>query len=1154
MITEFLKQHTKINWYPRKDYGLTFTGLYIGKGKNAIEIVVANSTNTPNNQLLQRSWKERRSGRASPVLLVVLSKSDVSLCGPTGDTPSVYRSKDIKQIERLCNEVLELPDRHAALEFLTKALRSLETELPGINNEGMLALHELAHGVKQRSDWEEAHAKATRALGRRNKELLTALGFQTEQLDTKTQLLRGKDRRMALAIILLGTETPEVKYERFSNLSPISYALKKADDEQLLWVIVLKGNWIRLYSTDINCGVGRKGRTETYIECQLSLLSSDHLSYLWLLFSADALVPQSGSLQEIIDDSERFAGNLAERLRERIYNDVVPTLSQGIAEVRNIKTFTAKDLSETYEMALIILFRLLFVAYAEDRDLLPYQTNRNYRNHSLKDKAQDLAKQVANNVPIAEGNHHWHEIVLLWSAVAIGNRDWGVPAYDGGLFTEKPEILPAGSMISELVLPNEIFGKVLRDLLVIDTKENTIGPVDFRSLGVREFGTIYEGLLESELAVAEDNLVIKSSGNDAGTFFPAKNGVEPDICKGSVYLHNQSGIRKSSGSYYTKSFVVEHLLDGALIPALNSHLDRLDELDDTSAAEAFFDFRVADIAMGSGHFLIGAIDAIEKYMSHYLAKRNLPGIQQELIELHNTASEQLKYFGSPTNIEDGQMLRRLIARRCIYGVDINSLSVQLARLAIWIHTFVPGLPLSFLDRNLVHGNALVGIGNIDEVETFLNMLSLPLFPINAEKLLGQAEQPLRRLANANDATLRDIEDARNHHLEVKKLVDSTKGLFDMISAQLLSDDSKEKNYLIEQWFVHSDDEQVYSSILKAQQNLKGLDVLHFPVAFPEVFLRQRSGFDVILGNPPWEEATIEEHAFWARHFPGLRGKKQEVQEVQKSHFRKERPDLVMSYEVEQRRNALLRRTLLSGNYPGMGSGDPDLYKAFCWRFWNLTTNKGGLIGVVLPQNAFVAKGSTVFRKNIFSNSSRVDVTTLINRGGWVFSDVHNQYIIGLVCIEHGIPNTQSIRIKGPYTSVNELIEHSSQITIAFSCEQVFLWNDTASLPLLPDNDSLEIFAQLRKYPRLDLTESDEGGGGGEHVPTENWMQHFRKVLWISTTNQTVESASTNRTTRHLAKKSNEFGRYDKFGWLLASIQRGVISSMESRYRDILCMG
>lgn len=287
----------------------------------------------------------------------------------------------------------------------------------------------------------------------------------------------------------------------------MSYALTKADAENLRWVVLVQGNRLRLPSTAFDTGVGRRGRTETYIECQPSLLADEHLPYLWLLYSAEALAPD-GSLRQILAGSERFAGDLAEQLRERIYDFVVPELAQGIAAARNLPNPTTEDLGRTYEMALTVLFRLLFIAYAEDRDLLPYRFNEAYRRRSLKQKAQELAACVANGTPIAEGDFHWQDVALLWQAVAAGNKEWSVPAYDGGLFTDDATVSRAGAELATITLPNETFEAALRGLLVIETPEGVPGPVDFRSLGVREFGTVYEGLLESELALAETDLTL----------------------------------------------------------------------------------------------------------------------------------------------------------------------------------------------------------------------------------------------------------------------------------------------------------------------------------------------------------------------------------------------------------------------------------------------------------------------------------------------------------------------------------------------------------------------------------------------------------------------------------------------------------------------
>ena len=1039
--------------------------LYIGKGTHGLEVVVARSVSTPVRSELLDAWKSRRGQRAAPVVVVVLHPTGAALCGATGEKPPIYEGLDIGQSERLCHEALAQPDRHAALRFLAQALPSLETTLPGLNNEGLLALHELQQGVPSRGDWPEARRKAERAVGKRDEGLLRALGFKIERLDNLTSLLRSGGTRTALAVMLRETESPESGSDRFNSLSPISYAFKKADDEGLSWVVVVQGNRLRLYATAVDAGVGRRGRTETYVECQPTLLSNEHLPYLWLLYSADALA-RNGSLYEILEGSQRFSGDLAERLRERIYDHVVPQLAQGVATERRLDRPTAEQLRQTYEMALTILFRLLFIAYAEDRDLLPYRSNEAYRRRSLKQKAQELAKHVADKTPISVGTSHWDEVKLLWRAVAAGNSEWGVPAYDGGLFAEDPTVSECGAALAEIALPNRVFEEALRWLLVIETPEGGPGPVDFRSLGVREFGTIYEGLLESELALADTNLVLKKRKNSL-VYFPAREKDTPDVMAGQVYLHNQSGDRKSTGSYYTQSFAVEHLLSGALEPALEDHLGQLDEMDETDAAEAFFDFRVADIAMGSGHFLVGAIDRIEKRMADYLTNRPLPGVRRELDALRDAAYSEIGEIADREMIEDGRLLRRLIARRCIYGVDINGLSVQLARLAMWIHTFVPGLPLSFLDHNLVHGNSLVGIGNIDDITSAFAKAEGTLFHVDAESLLGTAKKSLRRLANCNDLTLRDVGEARAAALDARTAILDTENLCNLIVAEQITGETTGVTFILDDWPKQARAPETLALADKARNDLAGLHALHFPVTFPEVFLRRRPGFDVIVGNPPWQEATIEEHAFWARHFPGLRGRTQREQEIEKATLRHSRQDLVELYKLELDAMNRMRRALINGKYPGMGTGDPDLYKAFCWRFWHLCSSDRGHIGVVLPRSALAAKGSTQFRMEMISNSAKISVTMLLNNKHWVFPEVHPQYTVGLVCATRGDHDDRSISIKGPFSSKQAFLGQHNQASIAFDADEVLSWNDTASLPLLPNQDSVEVFAQIQKSPRLD---------------------------------------------------------------------------------------
>ena len=912
---DFLPDLMKRPWTPRNGHALRPAGLYIGEGVSGIEVAVADAPTIPASGIVGEIWKHRRAGRAAPVLLVLLGPDETVLCGPTGEQPPVYRKIDRGQAERMCREALAQPDRHAALRYLAQALPSLDTPIPGLANEGLLAINELQRGTPHRRDWDHAGERAQSVADKRDRDLLVALGYRIERVDNLTSLLRNRESRVALAVLLKDSESPEAGAARFNSLSPVSYALAKADAWNLPWVVMVQGSRLRLYSRSVDAGVGRRGRTETYVECQPALLSDAHLPYLWLLFSAKALSAE-GSLSDILESSQRFAGELARRLRERIYEEVMPELARGLAAAR--APARRDDLGQTYEMALTILFRLLFVAYAEDRDLLPYKRSDVYRRRSLKQKARGLADLVANDRPIAEGTHHWQETLLLWQAIACGNPEWSVPAYNGGLFSDDPKVSPAGAALAGVTLPNEVFETALRALLVTEVEGGEPGPVDFRSLSVREFGTIYEGLLESELAIAESDFAVDAKGN----LRPARKGAEIEVTKGTVYLHNRSGQRKSTGSYYTKHFAVEHLLDGALEPALQDHFARLSSLDDADAAARFFDFRVADIAMGSGHFLIAAIDRIEKGMADYLARRPLPGVGLELAASRSAAMEALGELADATVIEDGQLLRRMIARRCIYGVDLNALSVQLSRLSVWIHTFVPGLPLSVLDHALVHGNALVGIATVDELRARIKSITddAPLLTMNADELVGDAAQPLNRLARLNDATLSDIARAREAIREAGDAIAQTRQLCDVMAASPLSDNIDLKALADEEWESFLASTACDLAVRAAVTELEGLHPLHFPVAFPEVFLRERPGFDVILGNPPWEKAKLEEHGFWARHMPGLRGLSQREREARQRQLKETRPDLVDEYHEELATMNRIRTMLVDGDFPGIGGG------------------------------------------------------------------------------------------------------------------------------------------------------------------------------------------------------------------------------------------
>ncbi len=272
---------------------------------------------------------------------------------------------------------------------------------------------------------------------------------------------------------------------------------------------------------------------------------------------------KDGQVADLLNDSALYAAELGTRLRERIYADVIPELAMAILAARGLKKPSAEDLAETYQMTLVYLFRLLFLAYAEDKELLPFKHNTLYRDRSLKHKAQELAKLKTSETPFGPDSSNWDEIDRLFKAVDTkGNASWGVPAYNGGLFSREAAVSDLGAKLASLTISDTVLGPVLTALLV-EVSPGGWGPVDFRSLGVREFGTIYEGLLENELAIAE-RVTSRSIQRTSCSSTRQQQGKIACRQRASPYLYNTSGARKSTGSYFTKHFAVEHLLEHAL--------------------------------------------------------------------------------------------------------------------------------------------------------------------------------------------------------------------------------------------------------------------------------------------------------------------------------------------------------------------------------------------------------------------------------------------------------------------------------------------------------------------------------------------------------------------------------------------------------------
>ncbi len=408
---------------------------------------------------VRRMWKARQGGRPSPVLLVVDYRvggsTKVTICGPAGDSPPLYPDLERSQVERLAATALAEPSRFAATRFLMSMLPEVGSDLPGLRNSGLLAAQELRHGVPLRSDWGSACVAGRPLLSMRGSDLVKRLGFDIAAHATNASVLTVGGNKRAVAVFLDDGETFDDPATRFDGNTPVSQALAVADQERLAWVVLTRSSQIRVYAAKPDTGVGRKGRADTFVELNLAL-PDEVAGYLPLLAGAEALA-DGGTLDQILERSADFAAALGSRLRDRVYFDAVPALAEAVANrMERPAALTEQDLADAYEQTLVILFRLLFVAYAEDKDLLPYRSNGRYTDNALKTLARRLTEYRQ------AGDHHfdpnatdpWTDIRALWTSVDKGNTDWGVPAYNGGLFSDDAAVSEAGAALADLSLTN----------------------------------------------------------------------------------------------------------------------------------------------------------------------------------------------------------------------------------------------------------------------------------------------------------------------------------------------------------------------------------------------------------------------------------------------------------------------------------------------------------------------------------------------------------------------------------------------------------------------------------------------------------------------------------------------------------------------------
>ena len=618
----------------------------------------------------------------------------------------------------------------------------------------------------------------------------------------------------------------------FNNQNPnyqIDFYLRGADKD---WGILTNGGQWRLYHRQTSY------RLDSFYEVDLAALLTENgdlnaFRYFYCLFRRDAFIPDpSGTsfLDHILTESLQYTVAVSDDLKNRVY-DALRLLIGGFLDFpRNDFDRASPPLEEIQTNCLILLYRVLFILYAESRDLLPLD-NRDYAmQYSLDHLATDSHETLDSGTAFAPGaSLYWTRLQQLFTLINDGWEDH-IPQYNGGLFN-----LQQHPFLERYGIDDEALAKVIERLTRTEEGER----IAYRDLDVRHLGNIYEGLLEYQPKIASEDLVIVSKkGNE--TVAPKKSSPKHEIAysEGEVYLLTDNGERKATGSYYTPDYIVRYIAENTLAP-----------LCEDKSVDEILSLKILDPATGSGHFLVGVVD--------YLAEELIT--HPDAPHMTETASDEteLAYW------------RRRVVESCVYGVDLNPMAVELAKLSLWLHTVAKGEPLSFLDHHIRCGNSLIGA----KIENLSNLPELRRSRRNTSETQTefQMEFPFTdRVATAighyllieeMESRTADQIHAKEHQLDIaQQMLRLHKGVANLWTSVYFGNDLSQSDYHQALNALHSRDTDTLENLpfyRRAQEIATEKRFFHWEIEFPEVFRdkfgreKDNPGFDAVIGNPPY---------------------------------------------------------------------------------------------------------------------------------------------------------------------------------------------------------------------------------------------------------------------------------------------------------------
>ena len=1002
---------------------------------------------------LRRLWEARKGRQAYPVVTLAPSgdETKVRVAGPQAARP--VRELRADRVLDLLEQSRSLPTREAASFLAREFSRLEEAVVPGLRVKDLLT----PHFMRERLRWpvnEQRLAHAIEGVGHAGgiawRSLFQDLDYQVERLPQRGYLLRHNNAPVAV----LHPHRDVSQFSRLTDNGELPEGMVLADCAQhgAHWGILAAEGRYRLFQRQPPVGPA----TGQHVEIDLSELERQDRLYMGLL-APDSL-KENGWLTSWVVEAKDFGEELRKGLEDRLIKDALPNIARGVGEYlesRGADLSDREQLRQIEEAALTLVFRFMFLLHTEARGFLPIGSAA-YRPHSARQLADD--SRSALYLLSRKSTQRWDRLRTLVRMVRTGDRSAGVPAYNGSLFAASG--LPGNALLEQAEVADIYLAPALAAIAYETDKPDAPG-LDYAGLQIGHMGAIYEALLTLRLTRTPEDLVYDSRGD---VFRPVRAGEQPEVTRAQLYYQAKAGGRKAGGVFYTRHEFVDHLLNHSLAPALDDHLEEIRKVADRNpeeAAQRLFDFSVVDPAMGSAHFLTAALDLIADRVELFLSEvSGLPGIARLLREVGQDGQQF-----SPLP-EDGELLRRLILKRCIYGVDLSPMAVEVANVTLWLASFVPGLALSYLGSNLKCGDALIGVAD----PSVVGASDSPMFTGQAvSEAMTRAAKLQHKLAENPDRTPAEVKRSEELGTDLHGATAGLRSAFNLWTAEPLGLDGARNALETNAAAIVACDEsktaKLAAKLAKASQLAAQYRFFHWPIEFPGVFHQERAGFDVVIGNPPWNEITVEELAFYAVREPGLRGLRTETDRRERIEaLDEEHPTWRPEFEAEQERLAIIREFFSeSGGYQLQGVGDKDLYQLFCERYSRLVRPDGWL-GVVLPRTAFLVEGAKGFRRWLFTHNSLRRLDLLLNNRGWAFP-IHPQYTIALLTGQRRTPTEQaSFQITGPSANLREFENVARAQGVSITASSL---GNTRIVPLLPSQMHADVLAKLRRGIQFD---------------------------------------------------------------------------------------